>query len=449
MDFPNTKITLSVRRGILVFFIATFFIITPIITMYTKGYRYDWENKKLISVGAINIDLEPKNATVYIDDILQKSGIPLRLKDKMPGKYNIRITADGYFDWQKNIDIKNQQTVYIKDIAMIKKNEPQILVTGKIENATLSKTKNFLAYVVKNGDKKQVWIRNMKDGVASVAVEYTTTDAINITFATKNNWLAVSNEMSPYNILNLINAENFNNKIDLMEKIKYPIIKYEWNEDAEPELFFSTALKIMSIYPLDEQMITLGENKYEDWYMETGKLWTIEKNTSTQNIRIMEDALGNNKIFIEENQLKKNEQEVELLAVKDQHILLKKRDEDKMIFLNQEQRYDFAGQKFLISDYNEWWIFWTPWEIRTCVLGEEPILLSRTGQQLQEVLPMDKYNTLMLNWAEKTTVLFPYYLVSHDFNNNKITSPMINTENRIIYFIADISGQKGIWEVEY
>ena len=65
MEYPNTKFNHLVRLLLLIAFIAAFFIIAPIIIMYTAGYRYDWQNGLLKETGAISVDVEPKNATVY------------------------------------------------------------------------------------------------------------------------------------------------------------------------------------------------------------------------------------------------------------------------------------------------------------------------------------------------------------------------------------------------
>ena len=62
---------------------------------------------------------------------------------------------------------------------------------------------------------------------------------------------------------------------------------------------------------------------------------------------------------------------------------------------------------------------------------------------------MDKYNTLALAWADKTTVLFPYYLVSNDFLNEKITNLIADTENKILYFINQDKNKEGIWKLNY
>ena len=93
MEYPQTKFTHSARLLMLILFIIAFFVISPIIIMYTAGYRYDWRNGLLKETGAISVDVEPKNATVYLNGIKLQDKMPIRLNNIAPAKYSLRITA--------------------------------------------------------------------------------------------------------------------------------------------------------------------------------------------------------------------------------------------------------------------------------------------------------------------------------------------------------------------
>jgi len=76
-------------------------------------------------------------------------------------------------------------------------------------------------------------------------------------------------------------------------------------------------------------------------------------------------------------------------------------------------------------------------------------MLNRSGEQLQQVWPLDEYNTLALIWSDKTTILFPYYDVGHSFLNKKIDSSAVDNKNKILYFSNSQSDKPGIWELNY
>ena len=124
MEYPGSKFTRRYRLILFAVFVAAFFVITPVLIMYSSGYRYDWQNGLIKETGAINVDILPVNAVVYLNDAWLKGGMPYRLKNIAPGKYRLKITAPGYFDWLKDVEVKSKQTVYIKEISLLKKIHP-------------------------------------------------------------------------------------------------------------------------------------------------------------------------------------------------------------------------------------------------------------------------------------------------------------------------------------
>jgi hypothetical protein len=123
MEYPGTKFTRPIRLAMLILFIVAFFVISPLIILYTAGYRYDWQNGLLKETGSISIDIEPRNATASLNGIKLQKDLPIRFNNITPGKYNLHLTASGYMDWFKEIEVKNKQTNYIKEISLIKKNQ--------------------------------------------------------------------------------------------------------------------------------------------------------------------------------------------------------------------------------------------------------------------------------------------------------------------------------------
>ena len=106
--------------------------------------------------------------------------------------------------------------------------------------------------------------------------------------------------------------------------------------------------------------------------------------------------------------------------------------------------------KIKISQFENWWLMWSPWEIWTYSPQEnEPLLLNRSGEQLADIIPLDKYNTLALIWENRATALFPYYLVGHGLIDQRIEYANADTKNKVLYFYAEIEGEKGIWRLLY
>lgn len=452
MEYPESKLTRPIRRAILSAFIVIFFILSPVIVMYAAGYRYDFKNGLLRETGAISVDILPSEAAVYLDNLKLKDKLPLRLKNLTPGKYHLKITASGYYDWVKEVEVKNKQTVYIKEIVLIKKNKPRLLAQKNIVSLSLSPNGRYLLYGVENGGATETWLRDARRQNEVLISRLPPESKINVAWAEKNNWLYVASGVSPYSNLLIFNTETPEKQFNLIKEIGAPVIKPSWKETADAELFFEAKGKIMSIFPATRQKFTLAKNTFMDWYMENGRLWTIEANTSTEQLKIIKDAIGFRSDFTlidNTGEFEDQKNYWQIVIVRDEHALIKKSGQPEMTLLTPDKKFNLSGEWATISKYNNWWLIWSPWELWTYSEGEDPYLLNRSGEQLREVLPLDEYNTLGLIYAEKTNVLFPYYLVSHELLNQPVISAAADSAGRIFYFAGEIEGQKGLWQLDY
>ena len=351
MEYPGSHITKPIRTIILVFFIVLFLVLAPGIILYTSGYRYDWQYGFLRETGSINVDIAPDTASIFINDVKIKSGMPVRLNDRVPGKYKILISNDGYFDWQKEVLVKNKQTVYIKDIFMLKINSPESIMTGKtISVLKISYDKKYLIYTTRNTSITEARLYRVSDGEDILLAS--STDDMEIEFAPSNDYFSVSDVTAPHQTLMIFNADDAAKKINLSERVKYPIQKYQWKESVEPELYFTANGRLMSIVATTEQRFVLGKNVWLDWYMQDGQLWTLQYASGTKQIKITRDSLGFKNDYAGTDKFTSAEQDLRFAKIYDDVVLLKKSGQAEMILLDNGKKYNLAGEKFLLSDFN-------------------------------------------------------------------------------------------------
>jgi len=453
MEYPNTKFPHSMRLSMLIIFIVAFLVISPILIMYTAGYRYDWQNGLLKETGAISVDVEPNNATIYLNGIKLKDKMPIRLNNIAPAKYSLRITAPEYFDWTNEIEVKNKQTNYTKEIGLIKKNTPQILINEKVNNMAVSYDGRFIIYSVQKDKAIELFLW---DNTAQEKTNLFTINGmgpIKIIWAEKNNYAIIADSSAPHSRLFVINASNPIKQTDLA-KNNPPIKKFTWEISSKPQLYFSTRENIFAYSPVTEKSQIITKNSYIDWYMENGQLWTMQTDSSTKKYNIIKDTLGFNSLFNSIDSTDTNmatgkieAENLQILAARQNTLLLQNNKNSEMILLTNSNKYKIPADKFLISKYNNWWLMWSRWELWTYSEGEEPYLLNRSGEHLQKATPLDKYNTLALIWEGKTTVLFPYYLATNDLLNEKIADITVDTDNKILYFINQ--NKDGVWKLNY
>lgn len=130
----------SNRKSLLIILSVTLIIIssTLIISIFARGYRLDTKNGnlKIKVTGLLSVTSKPKSASVYIDNLLSTAtDDTLNLN---PDSYQIRISKEGYFPWEKNIQIK-PELVYQADAQLFRQSfEPKSLTQGKIFNLSVS-----------------------------------------------------------------------------------------------------------------------------------------------------------------------------------------------------------------------------------------------------------------------------------------------------------------------
>ena len=81
---------------------------TTLALLYGRGYRL-WFQKgepQVTKTGIFSIKSSPTGAQIYINNHL--TAATDNSINLTPGKYNIRVSKDGYVDWQKDIEIKKE-----------------------------------------------------------------------------------------------------------------------------------------------------------------------------------------------------------------------------------------------------------------------------------------------------------------------------------------------------
>jgi hypothetical protein len=128
-----------------IFFITltVLFLITSLgVVFYSLGWRFDWRAKKITQPGIFYFKVLPKNAQIYINGKLKKKtdfffGSAL-IDNILPRKYDVEIKKQGFYSWQKTLEIKKRQVTESKNIILIPKNQKFTEISKNIENAFFS-----------------------------------------------------------------------------------------------------------------------------------------------------------------------------------------------------------------------------------------------------------------------------------------------------------------------
>ncbi|MFW0837804.1 MAG: PEGA domain-containing protein [Candidatus Komeilibacteria bacterium] len=104
-----------------------FFVLAPLLIIYSLGWRYDFAKRSLQPTGILFVKTYPQQANIYLNDIWQDDRTPWQKANLLANDYHLKITQTGYLDWQKTINVRPQQTAFVEDIVLFKKLSPTII----------------------------------------------------------------------------------------------------------------------------------------------------------------------------------------------------------------------------------------------------------------------------------------------------------------------------------
>jgi len=158
------------RRILFIIFLLAFFIIAPLVITYAAGYKISFKRTVFQKTGTLALDTAPRWAKIYLngkprqrffkkyeEKILGAENeesyatTPTKIKNLLPGEYNVKLELDGYWDWQKKLNVWGGITTFAEDIVFFKKDLPLMVQEGNVKQLIFSPDKKF-AVMEKNGE---------------------------------------------------------------------------------------------------------------------------------------------------------------------------------------------------------------------------------------------------------------------------------------------------------
>lgn len=176
--------TLNTRRALSVIFILIFIIITPAIMLYAAGYKMSKNGFSIQRTGIFIIDSKPEGAKIYINGKIQEKwpklifgknkfiSTPAKIKNLLPGEYDVKLELDGCWNWQKKLTINPGDSTFAENIYLFKNSLPAQIISENIESINVSPEKNQAVILsrdmitflnLKNESKKQVKISESEE----------------------------------------------------------------------------------------------------------------------------------------------------------------------------------------------------------------------------------------------------------------------------------------------
>lgn len=147
----------SVKRQLFVSFFVLILLMlaTILVILYGKGYRLNLKpgEPKISKTGILQATSRPTGAQVYINDELQTATD--NAINLSPGKYKVKITKDGYNDWQKDVQIEREVVSNADALLLPKAPTLQSISTFSVESATPDPSGTKLAFRIASNSAKK------------------------------------------------------------------------------------------------------------------------------------------------------------------------------------------------------------------------------------------------------------------------------------------------------
>jgi len=450
--------TIKIRRALFLIFMTAFIVIAPLISLYAAGYKIklSWpiDIKQILQkTGMFVFDTEPEGAKIYINDKQRQQFFkkyfsnkdenfiktPAKIKNILPGEYNIKLELEEFWPWQKKLSIYPGQTTIVEDVCLFKKNLPMRIGQLPAQNFFISPDKKFI--LLKN-DKKIIDIDNENEIIElpNIIDEIQTVK-----------WSPDSKKV----LINttIFHINNIDDYISLDKFIGKNIKNIKWSENSN-EIFYQYNNLINSFnINSDNNETIFNDNTYYEYLIKNNYIFLIANSNKSTELKIFSTKT---KELIRKIDLPFN---LEYKFINSDHRALNLIDTKHNILYLIEPLAKINPIKDIINNlkYAQWidderLLYANDFEIWLYNFNNyKKILLTRISQPINKILwhPSNNYiiystsqsiNIIELDEREKRNIT---KIISLD----EISSLFLNKKGDILYFTAKIGNQTGLYKL--
>lgn len=444
MTYPDSNHDKLLRRIFFIFLVVVFFTVAPILILYSMGYRLDLKNKKIIETGVISISVTPREAEVYLNNIRITKSLPIRLTNRTPGTYNLRISLPGYKTWEKNIDIKSRQTTYIKNISLLKDSLPVPIFNNKnnIESFLPSSDGRFILLTSIKNNTRLIELFDSQSYELSPIFKLPYETNYKIEWSPFDNYILMIEANESTTSYTLLSADN----TEFIKTYKVPLndeqqIKYQWQKNSPIPTFFTNNGDKIFRFTTNSNDPIFDISSSTAWYIDNlEKLWVLEDNVIKNNNNDKQENRYTlpNAVSIEK-----------IIEINNNRIILKTNNEVIILSRDNNELKSINTENFQRNPSTAEWLTWSSWELWSIYENNEPALLNRTSDSIKSVFPLDNVGALLLVNNHGIQSFNPGYYVNQDLYNGEVYSASVNIRENKIYFFGKVGERSSLYELEY
>ncbi|MFP4514718.1 MAG: PEGA domain-containing protein [Parcubacteria group bacterium] len=441
----------KIRARLFYIFIFFFVVITMFTSLYATGYRFNltWPLEFegiLIKTGTLQIKTEPKGVKVFLDKstknifsntakIQGQATTPVKIRNLLPGEYKLSLKEQGYWTWEKKINIEPGVFLYLDNITLFKKTLPLNIYSTEVQDLYPSPDYKY-AYL----SQEQAIIDLKTENKIGEIDEKTD----NVT------WSQDSEKLITNNLIYDVRTNTVNTFSD---DIEGDIDNFQCSDDAKTISYQQEEIiKQYDVKKSEDNILISTKNNCQDFIIKNNKLiYIINNNKESQLIinnldddekTIINLPLANNYQFINTdnkylNILEKNHQTLYILDDNSRysHFLAKINNFKEGVWINDYQLLYISDLEFFIHDLriNES-------ELITRVSDKIDSLLWHDNKQY--ILYTSDSSLFAIDWTNRK------YTITKIITLEEIKSPFLDQKNDTVYFTAKIGQQSGLYKMQ-
>lgn len=450
---------LKIRRILYIFFIIIFLVISPLVCLYAAGYKIK-SGFTIQKTGMLILNTEPKNAKIYLDGKIQKLFLkkfyseeksflttPTKIKNLLPGEYNVKLKLKNYWPWQKKLKIYPGQTTFAEDIILFKNDLPLILNNVNLDNILLSSNKKYWLWLNKN----YLIVKKLENEEEKKLLIATSTATALLSAATTGLWSPDNQKV----IINgwLFNMDNPNSPISLNRILGEQAKNFRWNINDNNKIYYS-AKNTVNYYDLStaSQKIIFKDQPFIDFLPKNDYLYLVKQSDLSTELDVW-NYYNNNLLA------RINLPNSPYTFLHPKHKLINLYDQKHQLLYLIDPLASFKPLRETISNINKtYWIndyqllYANDFEIWILNLKNlNKTLLTRISNKINEIIwhPSNHYviystdnsiNIIELDQREK-------YNITKLIKLEAIKNLYLNKDGDVLYFYAKIGNQKGLYKL--
>jgi len=436
--FDAYPLSRPIRIAIMLFLVAVFCIVTPVLILFTAGYRYDWSEKRLVTTGVLSIDITPKDAAVFVNDIRIEKDVPIRLTNLTPNNYHIRIEKFGFHVWEKDMTVQSNQTTYIRDISLLEQSTPTLVLA---EQNTPSFSASGIFAAIQHPEAFIIFNIQGTDQTPIFSIPTTQETAVSFSWSPYDDYIYIATVLDG-NTTEYLLSPNAPEGVKIYQS-KTPIyFGVQWVRQPTASVIVQRQTEgLRNVTFTSANLVSEAPSRV--WYVDSeNTVWTFDEKTN-----MLTNSRTTSEMFFFEKPI------LGIIDVTPTYVLAF--DETHTFVIPKDQSRERVTLPYGATWYNRGtneWIVASEWEIWTVYPDGTAELRNRTSDAIQQVLPLDS-NGLLLVVRKNSLEAFnpnPLYYTTHTLLRDvTIEHIAVNTQEREIVFWGMVEETTGIFSVQY